>query len=331
MSVVVGRRSAPAGIGGLQETSGPTGNNRLSGDRQRARTVSTVTSTLGLVPFGFESRTSFDADETLQRLRSERYVFKPPPKEFDIWKKPPPDFRAQCYEPNPPKRCSRESMKPWRYGTFPGQPKPKIDREKDKPLPQVLRPKRERSAKLVTAFRIPDAWEAKRVFPTTGQYEAGVYEPPKPHDHRGLPPIKTLGLDEFDVYYDKDPYNIYFKTKTLNIIHGLDTVPLRDLSGEKMAPPAKYGPKWEKELILPTEPYPNKHCETTRHRRLRRSVQSALYERIENKLNAQWAKEQLEKALQESAKATKKEADSKGKRVTWQQEKMTDEAELLDG
>lgn len=31
------------------------------------------------------------------------------------------------------------------------------------------------------------------------------------------PPIKKLGLDEFVMDYDKDPYNIYFHTGRLNI------------------------------------------------------------------------------------------------------------------
>ena len=70
--------------------------------------------------FTFASQSRFNASQDLVLTRSDSYVIRKPLKEDNIWTRPPPDFRPQQYLPKPPKRNSRESMQPWKYGTFPG-------------------------------------------------------------------------------------------------------------------------------------------------------------------------------------------------------------------
>jgi len=46
-------------------------------------------------------------------------------------------------------------------------------------------------------------------------------------------------------------------------VHGLETVPMRDTSGQQMVPVLKQPPKWESRLILPTSAFPNRGKEYT--------------------------------------------------------------------
>ena len=142
-------------------------------------------SSLGFVPFGFHSKTNYDANETLIQIRSDTFVRKPEPVDDDIWKRPPPDFRPQKFAPNPPKRNSRESQRPWLYGTIPGQ-REIIKRPRRKVIPHLLKPKDEGEKKLVTLFHIDRPFTAKKKFVREGMYSAGEYNNPKPHDHRGV-------------------------------------------------------------------------------------------------------------------------------------------------
>lgn len=79
-----------------------------------------ATQSLNVREFTFATQGRFNAGQDLVLTRSDSYVIRKPPKEDDIWTRPPPDFRPQQYLPKPPKRNSRESMQPWKYGTFPG-------------------------------------------------------------------------------------------------------------------------------------------------------------------------------------------------------------------
>ncbi len=115
-------------------------------------------------PFSFEGRISFDAHQDLSKTRSSNFHIRHPPKDDDIWKIPPPDFRPQNFAPKPLKRNSREAMKPWKYGTLPvinhGSKK-----ERKMFVPHVLQlencktrkrsPKEEQRADFVTKFDRP--------------------------------------------------------------------------------------------------------------------------------------------------------------------------------
>merc|ERR1712226_233520 len=261
--------------------------------------IASSVQTLNINPFGFEARTSYNATEDLLNTRSSSFKFRPPPPDDDIWKRPPPDFRPQVYAPKPPKRNSRDAVQPWKYGTIPGQ-KEVVKREESVKLPHILQAKSvDEGIFQTTHFNIPDPYEAKLWMVKHGMYKAGMYHMPQPHDFRGYPPIKSLGLPEFETTYEKDPYNIHFNSNRLNIHHGINLNPPseRDIRGRQMAPPLIQPPKWEARLIYPKDSWPEKYNAYTRFRRMGRVPKSALMERIDDHLSAQWAKEKMERVL----------------------------------
>ncbi|CAC5406790.1 unnamed protein product [Mytilus coruscus] len=146
--------------------------------------LGSAASSLGIVPFGFHSKTQYDANETLIQIRSENYEPKEPIKDNNIWKRPPPDFRPQIFAPKPPKRNSRESMQPWNYGTIPGQ-REIIKRERQKVIPHILLPLKEDRTRFVTTGRIMRPFTAKKKFVTEGMYNPGPFADIREHDFRG--------------------------------------------------------------------------------------------------------------------------------------------------
>ncbi|XP_067649651.1 putative uncharacterized protein C7orf78 [Haliotis asinina] len=257
-------------------------------------------SSLGIVQFGFHAKTSFDADDALLQTRSEKLQVKKKTKDDDIWRKPPPDFRVAVYDPQPPKRNTVDSMQPWRYGTIPGE-RTRVKRERTSLLPVIFRDRGPKEQNFVTRFHIPRPFTAKKQFVRDGMHPTEEYEMPQRHDFRRYPPIKSLGLPEFLTNYEKDPYNIRFNTDHRNTIHGLTLgCTERDLVNERqMAPAMASKPKYDPELILSRDPWPTKSGAYTRHRRRNRQPYSAFMERVETELVTQWAREKLEKVLQE--------------------------------
>ena len=138
-------------------------------------------------PFGFDSKTSYDATEALLQCRSDGFELPEPEVDDDIWKRPPPDFRPQCYAPNPPKRNSREAMKPWNYGTIPGK-REIVKRQKGTVrLPHLLQEQTDEKARFVTdGFDIPDSYQARLMFAKEGMNKPGPFIDPKHHDFRGV-------------------------------------------------------------------------------------------------------------------------------------------------
>lgn len=257
-----------------------------------------TSSSVGLIPFGFQSKTNYDANESLIQIRSESFQKHAPVQEEDIWKRPPPDFRPQIFAPKPPKRNSRESQQPWLYGTIPGQ-RESVKRVRPKVIPHLLKPKTEENKGLVTYFHIDRPFTAKKKFVREGMYEKGEFVNPAPHDFRGYPPLKTLGLPEFVQKTDKDPYNIKFHTDRLNMIHGdrVDKATDRDIRGLQMAPPLSPNPLHECHLLLEKGPWPVKNEQFTRFRVRHRPAHSAFMERATRLLESKWAREKYEKAL----------------------------------
>ncbi|XP_052091830.1 uncharacterized protein LOC127728473 isoform X2 [Mytilus californianus] len=260
--------------------------------------LGSAASSLGIVPFGFHSKTQYDANETLIQIRSENYEPKEPIKDNNIWKRPPPDFRPQIFAPKPPKRNSRESMQPWNYGTIPGQ-REIIKRERQKVIPHILLPLKEDRTRFVTTGRIMRPFTAKKKFVTEGMYNPGPFADIREHDFRGYPPLKKLGLSEFLSKYDKDPYNLKFHSERLDIIHGerFDKATDRDIKGQQMAPPKTPQPPFDSQLILDREKWPIKPGEYTRFRLRHRPAKSAFMERVSNTLESRWAKEKMEETL----------------------------------
>ncbi|KAH3840284.1 uncharacterized protein LOC127879976 isoform X2 [Dreissena polymorpha] len=261
-------------------------------------------SSVGAIPFGFNSKTNYDANESLIQIRSENFNKHEPMKEEDIWTRPPPDFRPQKFAPRPPKRNSRESQRPWLYGTIPGQ-REFVKRDRTKVVPHLLQPKKEHYRGLVTLFHIDRPFTAKKKFVAEGMNAPGEFNDPMPHDFRGYPPLKTLGLPEFLQKTEKDPFNIKFHTDRLNTIHGsrVDKATDRDIRGLQMAPPKSPPPLHECHLLIDKGPYPVKNEQFTRFRVRHRPAKSAFMERASRVLESTWAKEKYERALRENADA----------------------------
>ncbi|OWF55499.1 uncharacterized protein LOC110459748 [Mizuhopecten yessoensis] len=257
-------------------------------------------SSLSMFPFGFDSKTKYDANESLITIRSTNFSKKELEKDDDIWKRPPPDFRPQKFAPNPPKRNSRESMQPWRYGTFPGE-HVFVKKPSTKVMPKILMPKKTPEGRIITQFHIDRPFTAKKKFVREGMFKPEMFVNPTEHDFRGYPPIKKMGLPEFTTHEEADPFDIYFNTDRLNIIHGepLERAADRNIKGLQMAPPVHLLPRWERQLILDNEPYPTKPGEFNRHRLRFRPARSAFMERVTRTLDINWAKERLDMALEQ--------------------------------
>ncbi len=122
------------------------------------RTSSAVTNYTNNNPFSFDGKTSFNAREDLSRTRSLNFHIRPAPIDDDVWKIPPPDFRPQNSAPKPPKRNSRESMQPWKYGTHPGHNERNTKQDKvfllhSLQLPSKKEERRDEPVEFVTRFK----------------------------------------------------------------------------------------------------------------------------------------------------------------------------------
>ena len=69
--------------------------------------------------YDFTAKASFDASQHLLKSRSDTFLLGAKIPDNDIWKRPPPDFKPQIYAPKPPKRNSRDAMRPWSYTGYP--------------------------------------------------------------------------------------------------------------------------------------------------------------------------------------------------------------------
>ncbi|CAD5110663.1 DgyrCDS41 [Dimorphilus gyrociliatus] len=266
------------------------------------RTSAPTAHSLYILPFGFDVKTSFAATESLLNVRSANFSIRQKEEDNDIWKRPPPDFRPQVYAPKPPKRNSRDAVKPWKYhARFDDEP----PRSKNIPpkLPEIFAPVKpgenltKEKPRFIRTFRINDSYDAKLDLVKKFREVKGSVEPyqqPEPHDFRNYPSLKKLGLDEFTTSYERDPFNINFQSERLNTIHGLVSAPpmgSRNV-GIQMAPPMSPQEKWEARLILDKDPWPEKSAEYTRYRR-RRTAHSALMDRIEDTLSKKWYREKM--------------------------------------
>ncbi|XP_033103217.1 uncharacterized protein LOC117106011 [Anneissia japonica] len=251
---------------------------------------------LPMLSVDFMSRDDFKASKNLRLTRSGQYTIEKEKLDQDVWQRKPPDFRPQTYRPSPPKRNTRESMQPWKYGTFPGTSKPKPLVSYELKFPKLLQPARPKSRQFINKFKIIDSDEAKQLFVKEGMYPREAYQMPKKHDFRGYPPIGSLGLSEFRTDMESDPYGLKFKTANKDVIYGL-VQPISDrYMGRQMGRgPLTQGPKWDSKLILPKAKWPIRSAEFSRFRQQNRSPSVALMDRIEETLNNRWTDETRER------------------------------------
>ncbi|BFY98262.1 hypothetical protein BsWGS_01302 [Bradybaena similaris] len=253
---------------------------------------------LGILPFGFEAKTRQDAAEHLFQTRSKHLKLQNDVKTEDVWNRRPPDFRHIVYDPKPPKRNTVDSMRPWEYGTFPGQ-REVIKTKRNEPALFPILTQTSREPEMITRFHIDRPFTAKKKFVSQGVYKPGIYKNPKPHDFRQYPSLASLGLAEFATRFGSDPYNLQFLSQGLHQVHGLQSEPpQRDLvKARQMAPPMSAKKTWDAHLILNKDAWPPRSAAFTRHRRRNRQAYSAFMEHVETDLTTKWAREQLEQLI----------------------------------
>lgn len=265
----------------------------------------------GSFVFDWHSKKDFDAAASVQRARHASYAKKDRRRTYEAWDRPAPDLRMQLFDPSPPPRNSREAIQPWKYtASFDGAeapPPPAAGAERRMQLislklagvgcsaPATRAAPAAKAPEFQTRVRVMNPWEAKIHYVKHGVNPMEKYHDPRPHDFRKYPKIETLGLPEFDVNFDKDPYLLKLRSKTLDVVHGLPKETLNERHGHQMGddllPPQ---PAWEADLLLPKGQYPVKSQATTRHRPMYRSAHSAFLSRVEERLVAQWEHEKDE-------------------------------------
>ena len=145
---------------------------------------------LRMPTFGFEAKRSYDATQELSKSRDNNFRLRPRVKDEDIWKRAPPDFRPQCFEPKPPKRNSRDAMKPWRYGSHGARQRDlelsdEQREDDDIKLPELMNAREtNKEADFVTRFHVMDPAEARADSVRKGMFGRQMYTHPKHHDHR---------------------------------------------------------------------------------------------------------------------------------------------------
>uniref|UniRef100_A0A2C9LT61 Uncharacterized protein n=1 Tax=Biomphalaria glabrata TaxID=6526 RepID=A0A2C9LT61_BIOGL len=211
------------------------------------------------VHFDFYTKTLHAAHDALLQTRSSHFRRRPAEQDKDIWKRKPPDFRYVVYDPHPPKRNTVDSMQPWRYGTIPGQREIIKRVRSEGHLPRLLEDdSNDEGTQFKTQFRLERPFTAKKKFVASGSNKPGEYESPKPHDFRGYPPIKSLGLDEFVTDYEKDPNGVKFKTQRLNHMTPFpsDTIPSDTIPSDTIPSDTIFSDTIPSDTIPPVTPFP---------------------------------------------------------------------------
>ncbi|XP_072571985.1 putative uncharacterized protein C7orf78 homolog [Paramormyrops kingsleyae] len=213
-----------------------------------------------------------------------------------LWNLNPPDFSPKLYKSLGLPQKNQEKRRPplimSSSHTFKNITKMTSSilhdtRAKKVPEPFVLR------------YHPPDSLESKLMFVKFGKYPDLPYRDPRPHDFRqysdDMPDIVTTT--------EKDPNNLNFKSQhlstrrlqsALKIAHFTSVGQTRSLEDthqherlQRFDTFLTAEPKWDAELILPKNPWPNKSASYTRHRR-RRGLYSAFMDRVEEKLPILW-------------------------------------------
>nr|CAH8848347.1 unnamed protein product [Trichobilharzia regenti] len=248
----------------------------------------TDTSVIGSTCFTFPLQSFLEAKAAFNHRRSTHKIHFSSSSQDSVWNTLAPDFSLHRWKPCPPVRNSRESMKPklkisYAKESYDSQ---KWDVELNYALEKDIYPK----LKFSRSIR---PFTAKILFVKCGSFKPGPYKMPKPHDFRGLTPTNERTLPEFITIYERDPMNINFLKKTRQQIWGTncDEIILRKLP-HSFLKPLKQGEKWEKNLYLPREPYPNREKCFTRHRLQFRDPHEVFLDKVGEKLEVMWKAQQ---------------------------------------
>ncbi|XP_074508995.1 putative uncharacterized protein C7orf78 homolog [Sebastes fasciatus] len=231
----------------------------------------------------FEEKIQFSASQHLSVARGKWFTLPETEIHSDVWSIKPPDFSLKLYRSlSVPQKKERKT-----YSNLTVAQPSETKRRTGIFLPTVLYEshQREESPKFIRSYRPPDALESELMFVKTGKYLSGPYKNPKPHDFRPL----NEDLPDIVTTYERDPGNLHFKLKHLDIVQ---TTRFESLSSSRDTKPRMdtykpEEPRWDAKLILPQLSWPPKSASYTRHRR-RREAYSAFLDRVEEKLSRSW-------------------------------------------
>lgn len=225
----------------------------------------------------------------------------------NVWDKKPVDFSRKLYRPQPPKRNTRESIRPQEYDRFLRSSadesifweKPE---EKKKANEQMIENSLFNTESFEnwkkdfeTQFRLQDPLGAKIRSSKAMSFREGLdmYQNPRDHDFRGHA-RHLYGLPDFETKYEKDPMKLKFKTKNLDKFNGFaDNSCLREFEDDHQMGDLvlKKEANYESKLVLPKLQFPNKYDAYTRNKTNNASADDAYYERLIPKLTKKWAEE----------------------------------------
>lgn len=227
--------------------------------------------------FRFDRKTTFSASKSLADIRSKSFVYPETVPDYSIWSRKAPDFSPKLYRSLNLPRNTRESKQAAPKMTNSSGKLDIVEEIKTTILPEIVQKKE--SPKFIAKFKPPDPQEARIMFVKTGKFPTAGYKDPKPHDFRQY----EDNIPDFNTSYERDPWNLNFKSQQLNA--SLEPVkhPQEKTSVERFDTYKPQELKWDSKLILPKKSWPPKSASYTRHRR-RRGVYSALMDRVEDKL-----------------------------------------------
>ncbi|XP_030251018.1 putative uncharacterized protein C7orf78 homolog isoform X1 [Sparus aurata] len=231
----------------------------------------------------FEEKMKFSASQSLSFARSKWFALPQTESQSVVWSIKPPDFSLKLYRSlsDPQKKDRNTHSNPVVLHNN------ETKRRTGVLLPKILHEsyQRENPPKFITSYKPPDALESELMFVKTGKFPSGSYKNPKPHDFRQL----NEDIPDIVTSYDRDPGNLNFKLKHLDIIRA--TRSESDFSSrdtkKRMDTFKPAEPRWDARLVLPQPTWPPKSASYTRHRR-RRGAYSAFLDRVEEKLSRSW-------------------------------------------
>ena len=155
----------------------------------------------------YDFPTRYRLESTIGSAIRRSQIAKVPEKSFvyNVWNLKPPDFNPQIFEPSPPKRNTREAIRPWTYDAYTSVPNPGAvntnrrnnTKRRDLLLSQLEQQYANNNNNIPQTapcgdqgmrlrFKIEDPHEARISFVKNGCFKKPPYVNPKPHDHRGV-------------------------------------------------------------------------------------------------------------------------------------------------
>lgn len=257
--------------------------------------------------FDFSTKVRLESKAANSKRRSSRFKTVRKNEKYDVWSIRPLDLQPQAFEPRPPKRNSREAVRPWTYGPQSDRVNAgntlaatesvhKIPAENTKRKEEALKALQnfrdvdhcgqksaheDEDGELKLHFRPMDPHEARIDFVRRGRHPPGKYEMPKVFNHREYEPLGTFDLPDFVT----DSKNKETSRSQLRTIHGPQVFYRRETGANTKKDYEEVRHlQYDSELILPKLPFPNKYAAYSRHRRTDRSARSAYMDRAEQML-----------------------------------------------